>query len=123
MKHNLVQEKSFELAVSIVRFTRHLEERKEYAISRQLIRSGTSIGANIEEAIGAESRKDFAHKLLIARKEARETRFWLKLLQAADNNHATQIIDLLALTEDILNLLHRITKTLKNQPPLDRPKS
>ncbi len=85
MKDNVVQDKSFAFAVRIVNFHKHLvETHKEYVLSKQLLRSGTSIGANIEEAIGGISKADFSHKIGIAYKEARETRYWIKLLKATD---------------------------------------
>jgi len=82
MKYNILQEKSFKFAVRIVNFYKYLcEEKKEYVLSKQILRSGTSIGANIEESIGGQSEKDFFAKLSISYKEARETIYWLKLLK------------------------------------------
>ncbi|MFN6946224.1 MAG: four helix bundle protein [Cytophagaceae bacterium] len=73
-KENIIAEKSYSFALTIVKIFRHLtEEKKEYVLSRQLLKSGTSIGANIEEAIGVQSTKDFYAKLTISYKEARET--------------------------------------------------
>ena len=84
MSHN-IQDKSFDFAVRIVRLCKVLRfERKEYTLSNQLLRSGTSIGANIAEAQNAQSRADFLSKLNIALKEATETKYWLRLLEAAD---------------------------------------
>src|SRR5262245_58659383 len=81
-KRNVVQEKSFAFAVGIVKGSRRLQlDRKEWVLSKQLIRSGTSIGANIEEAIAAQSKKDFLAKMSIALKEARETHYWLRVLR------------------------------------------
>ncbi len=75
-KDNIIQEKSYDFAVRIVNLYKHLlQEKKEFVLSKQLLRSGTSIGANIEEAIGGQSRKDFYAKLTIAYKEARETHY------------------------------------------------
>lgn len=110
---NVVQDKSFHFAVVIVRLCYHLRDNHEYIISRQLMRCGTSIGANIEEAIGGESRNDFVSKLSIARKEARETRYWLRLLKASaivevDVSHE------LALAEELLRLLTSIIKSTKD---------
>lgn len=80
---NIIQEKSFKFAERIVKLYRHLiEKQKEYILSKQLLRSGTSIGANVEEAIGGVSNKDFVNKLSTAYKESRETRYWLKLLRS-----------------------------------------
>ena len=79
---NIIQIKSFKFAVRIVKVYQHLTtEKKEYNLSKQLLRSGTSIGANIEEAIGGQSEKDFFAKLTIAYKEARETHYWIRLLE------------------------------------------
>ena len=80
-KDNLIQNKSFEFALSVIDLFKKLNKQNEFIISKQLLRSATSIGANVEEAIAAQSRKDFIHKLSIASKEARETRYWLKLLK------------------------------------------
>lgn len=83
--NNIIQEKSFVFAIRIVnRYKYLIAEKKEFILSKQLLRSGTSIGANIEESIGGVSDKDFLYKLSISYKEARETIYWLKLLQATD---------------------------------------
>ncbi|HET6569091.1 MAG TPA: four helix bundle protein [Rhodothermales bacterium] len=81
---NAVQEKSYRFALRIVRMYQHLsDEKREFILSKQALRSGTSIGANVEEALGGASRRDFAAKLNIAYKEARETDYWLRLLKDA----------------------------------------
>lgn len=83
-QNNIIQDKSFSFAIRIVKAYKFLQkERGEFILSKQLLRSGTSIGANIEEAIGAQSKADFISKLSIAYKEARETKYWLKLLVAS----------------------------------------
>lgn len=80
---NVVREKSFLFAIRIVNVARYLRRtRREYILSRQLMRSGTSIGANIEEALAGQSRKNFIAKMAIASKEARETNYWIRLLIA-----------------------------------------
>lgn len=81
MKKNIIQEKSFEFALEIIYLHKQLKSQNEYVISNQLLRSGTSIGANVEEAIGAQSKKDFVNKMSVAYKEARETFYWLRLLK------------------------------------------
>lgn len=81
MKNNPIKERSFNFALSIVKLYKILQEKNEFIISKQLLRSGTSIGANIEEASAAQSKKDFLHKMSIASKEARETSYWLRLLK------------------------------------------
>ncbi|MHB9132156.1 MAG: four helix bundle protein [Armatimonadota bacterium] len=81
MAESVIQEKSFAFALEIVDLYRILQQQHEYVLSKQLLRSGTSIGANVEEATAGISRGDFRAKLSIASKEARETRYWLRLLQ------------------------------------------
>ena len=77
---SIVQRKSFAFAIEIIQLYQQMCNEHEYVLSKQLLRSGTSIGANVEEATGGQSRKDFLAKMLIALKEARETRYWLRLL-------------------------------------------
>ncbi len=79
-KKNIVKEKSFVFAVEIVYLYKILTEKKEFVLSKQLLRSGTSIGANIREAEHAQSKADFIHKLSVSLKEANETEYWLDLL-------------------------------------------
>ncbi len=79
-KDNVVLNKSFDFALDIIELYKILKSKNEFVISKQLLRSGTSIGANVEEATAAQSKKDFATKMSIASKEARETRYWLRLL-------------------------------------------
>jgi len=82
-EENIIQVKSFDFAVRIVNMCRHLiEQKREYILSKQLMRSGTSIGANVEEAIGGQTRKDFGTKINTAYKEARESHYWLRLMKA-----------------------------------------
>jgi four helix bundle protein len=78
-KENVILNKSFDFALQIIELYKQLVSGKEFILSKQLLRSGTSIGANIEEATAAISKKDFIHKMSIASKEARETRYWLRL--------------------------------------------
>ena len=84
-KDNIVQIKSYAFAIRIIKTYQFLcENKKEFVLSKQLLRCGTSVGANIEEAIGAQSDKDFYAKLTIAYKEARETHYWIRLLKDTD---------------------------------------
>ena len=78
-KNNLIVDLSFEFAVAVIKYCELLDEKRKYVISKQLLRSGTSIGANVRESQSAESKKDFIHKLKIADKEANETEYWLEL--------------------------------------------
>ncbi|MDO9153285.1 MAG: four helix bundle protein [Paludibacter sp.] len=84
-KRNEILELSFEFAIDIIQFTEILEEQKKYVIARQLLKSGTSIGANVRESQNSESKADFIHKLKIAAKEADETEYWLLLCQQSPN--------------------------------------
>ena len=111
MEH-AVQEKSFLFAVRIVKLCKHLrEEHSEYIMTKQLLRSGTSIGANIAEAQQAQSKLDFIHKMSIALKEASETHYWLRLLNATDylSNKAMESIIL-----DCLELNKLLTAIIKS---------
>jgi four helix bundle protein len=81
IKENIINSNSYSFALEIVKLYKLLVAEKEFVLSKQLLRSGTSVGANIHEAVASESKKDFLHKLGIALKEARETVYWLKLLK------------------------------------------
>jgi four helix bundle protein len=83
-RHNVVQERSYAFAVSIVRLSRQLKRAREYELASQLLRSGTSIGANVEEAQAAQSKPDFVAKMAVACKEARETGYWLRLIRDSE---------------------------------------
>ena len=113
---NAVLEKSFNLALDVVRFCKNLaENKKEYVLSKQLIKAGTSIGANIQEAQSAESKQDFIHKLSISLKEARETKYWLLLITKGSYATAEDTNDLLHTTEEVTSLLVSIIKSAKKQ--------
>ncbi len=110
MAESVIQKKSFEFALSVIRLYRELQGQREFILSKQLLRSGTSIGANVAEASAGQSRKDFIAKLSIASKEARETQYWLRLLQASD---LTEINVSPELTEvdELIRILTAIVKT------------
>jgi len=116
MKDNIIQKKSYQFAVRIVKLYKFLcDEKKEFVLSKQLLRSGTSIGANIEEAIGGQSEKDFFAKLTISYKEARETHYWLRLLTDTDyltNNESESLINDV---EELLKIIGSIQKTMKTK--------
>jgi four helix bundle protein len=80
MRESIIEKKSFEFALKIIELYKKLLEQNEYVLSKQLLRSGTSIGANVTEATAAQSKKDFINKMSVASKEARETKYWLTLL-------------------------------------------
>ncbi len=117
-KPNLIKDKSFAFAVSIVLLYKELSTKQhEYVLSKQLLKSGTSIGANVREALNAESKADFIHKLAIAQKECDETIYWLELLAetnfiAPDNSYKEE-------AQHILHIIRRIIlsskKTLKQK--------
>jgi four helix bundle protein len=112
MKDNIVVSKSFAFSVSIVRMHQSLvAEKREFILSKQLLRSGTSIGANIEEAVGGVSKKEFIVKMAIAYKEARETSYWLRLLHATDYLTNEQFKTLQENCEEILKILFSIINT------------
>lgn len=109
---NVVVVKSKAFAIRIVRLYRYLrEDKREFVLSTQVLRSGTSIGANVKEAIRAQSRADFIAKMHIALKEASETEYWLELLEATDYITETQAKSILADCVELLKLLTSITKT------------
>ena len=113
-QNNIIQEKSYAFAVRIVNLFKHLADNKrEFVISKQLLRAGTSIGANVEEAIGGQSEKDFFAKLTIAYKEARESRYWINLLTDTDYLTHPQSASLLTDIEELLKILGTILKTLR----------
>ncbi|MBL8871950.1 MAG: four helix bundle protein, partial [Planctomycetaceae bacterium] len=102
--------------VRVVKAYRYLaEERREYVLSKQLLRAGTSIGANVEEAIGGQSSKDFYSKLSVAYKEARETHYWIRLLTDTEYLTASQSNSLLADADELLKIIGRILKTLREK--------
>ena len=115
-QENIIQEKSFAFAIRIVKLYKFLcEEKKEFVLSKQILRSGTSIGANIEESIGGQSDKDFLSKISIAYKEARETVYWLKLLSATDYLNQEQADSLLKDIEELCKILGKIQLTIKKR--------
>lgn len=115
MKHtqcdaNPVQEKTFAFALETVHLCQKLREQKEHVLSTQLLKAGTSIGANVEEALAGQSKKDFSSKMAIASKEAREARYWLRLVKASGIIEAN-IDPHLAHIDEIIRLLTAIVKT------------
>lgn len=114
-KDNIVQIKSYAFAIRIIKTYQFLcENKKEFVLSKQLLRCGTSIGANIEEAIGGQSDKDFYAKLTIAYKEARETHYWIRLMKDADYLSEEESNNLLKDTDELLRIIGSIQKTLRN---------
>ncbi len=111
-KDNLIVDKSKAFAIRIVRLYQFLcQEKKEYILSKQLLRSGTSIGANVKEAIRGQSKADFISKMSISLKEASETEYWIELLYETDYLTKTQFD---SLKEDIVELLKLLTSIIKS---------
>ena len=112
---NAIEMKSFQFSVRVVKLCRHLRERKrEFIITKQLLRSGTSIGANIVEAQQAQSRPDFISKLSIALKEAVETDYWLRLLCATEYLSEKEFTSIYADCKELIKLLTSIIKSSKD---------
>ncbi len=113
---NVVREKSYSFAIRIVKLYQYLKEQhNEYALSKQILRSGTSIGANIEEALGGQSDKDFIAKLSIAYKEARETNYWLRLL--TDTGYIPKKLSesMIYDCDELLKIIGSIINTMKSK--------
>jgi four helix bundle protein len=121
MTKSVIREKSFLFALEIIELFKRLQAGHEYILSKQLLRSGTSIGANVEEALAGQSRRDFLAKMAVASKEARETRYWLVLLQEAglakiELNPALKNID------ELIRILTSIVKTTAENPTIQNSK-
>ena len=111
---NIIQIKSYDFALRIIKLHKHLiSTHKEYDISRQLLRSGTSIGANVEEAIGGTTKKDFKYKLSISYREARESHYWIRLLRDSSYISQKQASSLLKDCDELLKIIGSIIKTTK----------
>ncbi|MBQ9183634.1 MAG: four helix bundle protein [Neisseriaceae bacterium] len=117
MKHSITKDKSKAFALRIIRLYQFLiDEKHEFVLSKQVLRSGTSIGANITEALCSISRKEFSAKMYIAFKECAETKYWLELLFEANIITEPQFISLSKDCEELYKMLSSITKTLKTTP-------
>lgn len=114
MKESIIQRKSYKFALRIVMLYLHLiKEKKEFQLSKQILRSGTSIGANIEEAQGGQSHKDFLSKISIAYKEARETHYWLRLLKDSHLIDDKLFESFIEDCNELLKIIGKIQITLK----------
>ncbi len=111
MTESLVQQKSFDFALMTIQLCRELNDDKEYVLARQLLKAGTSIGANVEEALAAQSKKDFAAKMSIASKEARETRYWLRLMAESGMVSEDRVAAMAEESESLCRMLVSIVKT------------
>jgi len=106
----LIEERSFQFSLRIIKLVKGLKSNKEYIFADQLLRSSTSIGANVAEAGAGQSKKDFISKMAIASKEARETRYWLKLIKEA-NLSRLELSEYLNEIDQIIKILTKIVKT------------
>jgi four helix bundle protein len=115
MVESIVKQKSYDFALRTVKLCQWLKDNKQFEISNQLLRCGTSIGANIEEALAGNSRKDFLYKMTIASKEARETNYWLRLLTDSGVLNDKQSQSMLEDSCELIKLLTSIVKTVRQQ--------
>lgn len=111
MEKSIVKEKSYKFALEIIKLYKFLIKQNEYILSKQLLKSGTSIGANVEEALAGQSRADFLSKMSIASKEARETNYWLRLLRDGEIIDRKRLYPLLTESESLIRILTSIVKT------------
>ena len=111
-KENVIVEKSFRFALKVIQYCELLEENKKYVISRQLLRSGTSIGANVRESQNAESKPDFIHKIKLAAKEADETEYWLLLCKNSPSYPFEE--KLLIDVRELIKIMSKIISTSKS---------
>ncbi|MCF8284727.1 MAG: four helix bundle protein [Sphingobacteriales bacterium] len=109
MKESIIQGKTFQFAKNIISLYKQLQKNNEFVLSKQILRSGTSIGANVSESSAAVSKRDFVNKLAIASKEARETKYWLRLLDETDLSN----IDVKKYLDDIQEINNMISKIIK----------
>lgn len=119
-----IRKRTFLFAVRVVRFVGKLPKTTvAMEIGRQLVRAGSSVGCNVEEADGALSRKDFVNHICIARKEAREARFWFRLIEAADLLHDPELPELTQEADELVRILSKIASTAaERQSPTAKPR-
>jgi four helix bundle protein len=114
-KPNIIKEKTYKFALDVIKIYQQMIRQNEFILSKQLVRSGTSIGANVEEATAAQSRKDFISKMSISSKEARETNYWLRLLRDSKLCKGIDYNDLINKSEEIIKILTSIVKTTQKR--------
>ena len=115
-KDNIIQEKSYNFALRIIKLYKYLtSEKKEFVLSRQVLRSGTSIGANVEEAIGGQSEKDFFAKISVAYKESRETHYWIRLLRDSQYLDEKASSSILKDCNELIKIIGSIQRTIKTK--------
>ena len=114
-KESVLREKSYDFAIRVINLAKFLrEEKKDFILSKQIVRCGTSIGANIEEASGAQSNNDFIAKLHISLKEAKETHYWVRLLRDTEYISKEQAQSLIDDIDEIITILTKSLKTVKS---------
>jgi len=114
-KENIIVKKSYDFALQIIKLYKSLVDKKEFVLSKQVLRSGTSIGANIHEAVASQSKRDFIHKLSISLKEARETQYWLNLLKDSSYIPEPEFDKLKNSCDEIIKILNSIILTTKER--------
>lgn len=111
MSNSIIKQKSYDFALRIIKLCGYLKQKGHYELMTQLIRAGTSIGANVEEALAGQSKKDFFAKMCIASKEAREANYWLRLIKDSKLVKSERIEGLLDASEELIRILTSIVKT------------
>lgn len=114
IRDNVIETKSYSFAISIINVYKELQKNNEYVLSKQLLRSGTSIGANVKEGLRANSKKDFSYKMNIALKEANETEYWISLLIDTGYLDRTMSQQLLSDCKELCRILNSIVKTSRD---------
>jgi four helix bundle protein len=115
MKNNIIQEKTYSFALKIIQVYISMKKENEFVLSNQLVRAGTSIGANVEEAEAGQTKKDFTAKMAIASKEARETNYWLRLFRDSGLLDPHVSSELINESKEIIRILTSIVKTSQKQ--------
>lgn len=112
IKDSIIAKRAYDFGLQVITMTKFIEKSYEnIVLIKQIIRSATSIGANIEEALGANSKKEFTHSMNVAKKEARETIYWLKLIADINPNLQKRLQDLLKENQEVIMILTKIVKT------------
>ena len=122
MKVSLIKEKAYNFALTIIKLYKLLIEKNEYVLSKQLLKSGTSIGSNVEEALAGQSRPDFLAKMSIASKEARESNYWLRLLRDGKIIDQKHLEGPLVESDELIRMLTAIVKTTMQTSKAKNPK-
>ena len=117
-----VRQKSYEFALAAIRLQRELVAAREYEIARQFVRSATSVGANIEEALAGQSRRDFAARMTVASKEARESLYWLRLIRDASLAPAQSVSPMIESATELVRLLTAIVKSTRQSLEPGQPR-